>query len=206
MTIIREKDKPKPKQIRHKVVPEVLIYEKMADGTPIYYQGYEQYLKGTKTAEALMGSSYLQGHIISVLFEYLLDVLPKTYRVMTNELGLQYSKKGWRASDIVVYEKEKLKAIPLNNKYMPIPPKIVIEVDTKAAFDNFTTPMDYFTQKTDDLLNFGVEKVIWIFSATHKIMLAEKGKNWTISDWNQDIQLTSEINLNLETLLKENEL
>jgi Uma2 family endonuclease len=144
--------------------------------------------------------------IISVILKYLFKNLSESYEVLTNELGLQYSKKGWRASDIVIYEKSALQAIPLNNKYMPIPPKVVIEVDTKASFENFTTPMDYFSQKTDDLLNFGVEKIVWIFTASHKVMLAEKGKNWIISDWQQDIPLAEHVALNLEVLLKENKL
>jgi Uma2 family endonuclease len=180
------------------------VYERLWDGTPIYYRGYKQYLKGTQTAEALMGSSYLQGFVISKILRYLYQNLPDTFEVMTNELGLQYSKKGWRASDIVIYEKEKLKEIPLNDKYMPIPPKIVIEVDTKASFEEVTDPMEYFNQKTEDLLNFGVEKVIWIFTASRKVMLATKGKNWTIAGWNQDIPVLNEVALNLQTLMDKN--
>jgi Uma2 family endonuclease len=89
---------------------------------------------------------------------------------------------------------------------MPIPPRIVIEVDTKASFEDFTTPMDYFNQKTDDLLNFGVEKVIWIFTASRKVMEARKGENWIISGWQQEIPLLENISLNLEKLIQENNL
>lgn len=202
--MITAKDKHKSRPSSRKQVPDELIYETMADGTPIYYRGYEQYLKGTKTAEALMGSSYLQGYIISIILQQLYKSVPDDYRIMTNELGLQYSKNGWRASDIVIYEKEKLKSVPLNNKYMPIPPEIVLEVDTKASFDQFNTPMDYFNQKTDDLLNFGVKKVIWIFTNTKKVMIAEKNMNWIITDWNQEILLLNNVRLNIEHLIQEN--
>jgi hypothetical protein len=37
-------------------------------------------------------------------------------------------------------------------------------------------------------------------------MLAEKGKNWINSDWQQDIPLMEHVTLNLEVLLKENKL
>ncbi len=204
MAIITERTKFK--KTVAKAIPQELVYETLADGTPVYYSGYKDYLKGTKTAEALMGSSYLQGIIISTILRYLYKVIPDPYEIMTNELGLQYTKKGWRASDIVIYEKAALQAIPVNDKYMPIPPKIVIEVDTKASFENFTTPMDYFSQKTDDLLNFGVEKVVWIFTASRKVMQAEKGKNWIISNWQQDVLLVDKVNLNLQNLYNENKL
>jgi Uma2 family endonuclease len=203
--MITTKNKKKSRPSRRKQVPEELVYETMADGTPIYYRDYEQYLKGTKTAEALIGSIYLQGYIISKVLRYLFKILPDTYELMTNELGLQYTKHGWRASDIVIYEKEKLKTIPLNNKYMPIPPKIIFEIDTKASFDQFNTPMDYFNQKTDDLLNFGVEKVIWIFTSTKKVMVAEKNQHWIITDWNLEIPVLETVGLNIERILQENE-
>lgn len=199
MTIVKTKRKKQQVEI-----PEALVYERLSDGTPVYYRGYKQYLQGTQTTEALMGSSYLQGFVISKILRYLYQQLPDTFEIIINELGLQYSKKGGRASDIVVYEKEKLQTIPLNDKYMPIPPKIVIEVDTKASFEDVTDPMDYFNQKTEDLLNFGVEKIIWIFTASRKVMLATKSENWTISNWNQNITLIDGLALNLQTLLDEN--
>jgi hypothetical protein len=200
MTIVKNK----LKQNTQKTIPEVLVYERLSEGTPVYYRGYKQYLAGNQTAESLIGSSYLQGFVISKILRHLYQNLPDTFELMTNELGLQFSKKGWRASDIVIYGKEKLKEIPLNDKYMPIPPKIVIEVDTKASFEGVTDPMEYFNQKTEDLLNFGVEKVIWIFTASRKVMLATKGQNWTISEWSQNIPVLDNVALNLQTLMDEN--
>jgi Uma2 family endonuclease len=199
-------ERTKSKKTAPNPIPAQLVYETLADGIPVYYKGYKEYLSGTKTAEALMGSSYLQGIIISKILRYLYTSLPDTFEGITNELGLQYSKKGWHASDIVIYEKSALPTIPSNDKYMPILPRIVIEVDTKASFEDFTTPMDYFNQKTDDLLNFGVEKVIWIFTASRKVMEARKGENWIISGWQQEIPLLENISLNLEKLIQENNL
>ena len=38
--------------------------------------------------------------------------------------------------------------------------------------------MHYMTEKTQDLLDAGVKKVIWITTCDRKIMVAEKGKRW----------------------------
>lgn len=58
--------------------------------------------------------------------------LGKNYLVLTNEIGLQFKEKGWRAADIAIIETEKLKGIKRTIKYLSLPPKVVIEIDTKA--------------------------------------------------------------------------
>ncbi|NJL59694.1 MAG: Uma2 family endonuclease [Desulfobacteraceae bacterium] len=163
------------KIVSEKKIPECLIYE-MADDLPIYYRGYEEVIKGRKQTEEIMGSSFIQSLIISRLFRFLIGELPEMYEILTNEIGLWFSKNSWRAADIAIYPKEKLKGIPLHNKYLDIPPKVVIEVDTKADLDKFTASADYYHKKTDALLMFGVEKIIWIFTDSRKVMIAESGK------------------------------
>jgi hypothetical protein len=187
-------------QSRKKSVPEVLVYE-MAHGKPIYYKGYQEVMQGKKQLEEIMGSSFLQSLVISRLVRFLLTCLPEVYEVLTNELGLQFSKKHWRAADIAIYHKEQLRNIPLQNKYLEIPPKIVFEIDTKADIEQFTTPLDYYYTKTDELLAFGVEKVIWIFTEAQKIMLAESGKDWIITNWDQDIQVIDDIHVNVSQII-----
>ncbi len=48
MTILKEKSKFQGRSLRRKTVPEALVYERLPDGSPVYYRGYKQYLKGTK--------------------------------------------------------------------------------------------------------------------------------------------------------------
>jgi hypothetical protein len=97
MALVKERNKLR--KAASPAIPHELVYETLADGTPVYYNGYKEYLKGNKTAEALIGSSYLQGMIISVILRYLFKNLSESYEVLINKLGLQYSKKGWRASE-----------------------------------------------------------------------------------------------------------
>ncbi|MEM6800523.1 MAG: Uma2 family endonuclease [Bacteroidota bacterium] len=186
-----------------KDIPQALIYE-MVDGKPIYYRDYQEYLSGDKEIEEIMGSSYLQSLIITelvILLSKLLD--SEQLRILANEIGIQFSKKSWRSADIAIYEKAKISQIAPTNKYLKIPPKIVFEVDTKAHLKDLDNPFGYFQEKTGQLLNFGVEKVIWIFTETQKVMLAEKNKDWVISDWMKSFQLEEHIEINISQLIGE---
>ncbi len=76
-------------------------------------------------------------------------------------------------------------------KYAWVPPKIVIEIDTKADFTRFDSDFDYYEQKTSQLLHFGVEKVIWIFTRSEKVWIAEPDKDWLIRNWTQPVEVLS---------------
>jgi len=181
-------------------IPKSLIYE-MVGGKPIYYKGYKEYLTGKKQIEELMGSSYLQSLIITRLVFLLMSKLSKKYLVLTNEIGLQFKDKGWRAADIAIVETKKLKGVKKSNKYLSIAPKIVIEIDTKAELEEVKDSFGYFHKKTDELLNFGVEKVIWIFTDSEKVMISEKNKDWQILNWSKEIEIIEDLKINLESLI-----
>ncbi|MCB0551836.1 MAG: Uma2 family endonuclease [Phaeodactylibacter sp.] len=186
-----------------KTIPEVLIYE-MVDGKPIYYKGYKDYLSGDKQIDELMGSSYLQALIgtqLIILLSRLLDL--KKYQLISNEVGLKFGKRSWRAADLAIYEKETLKNIPKVNKYLEVPPEVVIEIDTKADLEEIQNPLGYYHEKTDQLLDFGVDKVIWIFTDTQKVMIAKQGENWQITDWDKDIQVMPGIEVNIVRIIDE---
>jgi len=149
-----------------KQIPNKLIYE-MDNEIPIYYSGYRDYLSGKKPAEALMGSSILQSLIITELIYYIKSVIGDNHFVLTNELGVLFSKGSWRLADIAIIEKSRVKAI--NEKYIPVPPNVVFEIDTKAALEDYQNPNDYYALKTKRYLDFGVDKVIWIYTKDRSI-------------------------------------
>ena len=192
-------------RISAKKIPASLIYE-IIDGKPIYYKGYEEVVNGTKTIEEVIGSSNLQSTII----EYLLMVLFKSidltkYRVLTNETGLHLSKKNNLSGDIVIYDKSVLPVRSADKHYISVPPKIQIEVDIDAHLGAFGTPDGYIYTKTDKLLQFGVEKVIWLTSESRKVLVATKDENWSIIDWNKDIEIANGISFNIGKYLKDEE-
>ncbi len=182
-------------------IPASLIYE-VVNGKPIYYKGYKDYLNGTKQLDEIMGSSYIQSLVITKLVYLLISKLDKKYQVLTSEVELQFKEKRKRAADIAIFEKAQLKAIKDQNKYLQIPPKIIIEIDIKAALEEVQDPFSYFHKKTDELLNNGVGKVIWIFTDSRKIMISEKEEIWQIFDWSHDIAITENLVINLEKMIE----
>ncbi|CAN5190049.1 hypothetical protein BH09BAC4_BH09BAC4_36390 [soil metagenome] len=165
-----------------------LVYE-MWDGKPVYYAGYEDVLKGTKTVEQFRSSSILQSRLVVRLSAYLLSVLDlNVYDVLGNEVGIQFKKGDWRACDIAIFELEILEGQD-ETKYAWVPPKVAIEIDTKADMDQYDSPFDYYEKKTTKLLDFGVEKVIWLFTKSRKVWIAEAGKDWIIRDWNHPVEV-----------------
>ncbi len=75
-----------------------------------------------------------------------------------------------------------MKPYLLEDKLIPVPPKVVIEIDTKADLSKYCCLEEYVQEKTQDLLDAGVEKVIWIFTKTKKVMIAERDKKWVIQN------------------------
>ena len=183
-------------------IPKELIYE-MVDGQPIYYKGYQDYLSGKKQLDEIMGSSYIQSLIITKLVILLGTNLAKKYRVLTNEIGLQFSKNSWRAADIVIMEKERLKQLKNKHKYLELAPKVVLEIDTKASIEEVSDALGYYHKKTDELIAFGVEKVLWIFTDSQKVLIAEKDKHWEIIGWEEDFIILDDIYVNVESLVRE---
>jgi len=194
-TINTSKSKVKPKDI-----PSFLIYEEM-DGKPIYYKGYEQVVNNNKTLDDIMGSSTLQSIIIAYIIKFLNSKIDEKYLLLSNELGLHLEKGNNLSSDIAIYEKAVLLKDIIINKYSEIPPKIVIEVDTKADLNNFDSTMDYFKRKTQKLFAFGVERVIWILSHNRQVMVAVPNQNWYIMDWDKELEIIDNHKLNIAQLL-----
>lgn len=106
--------------------------------------------------------------------------------------------------DVALYEHLQLAGVSLNNAYLSIPPKIAFLINTKTELENLPVPLDYYHFKTDELLNQGVQKVIWVFTANEKIMEAEAGKDWITSGWTRTVALPENVGFNLANLMAEN--
>ena len=180
-------------------IPEELIYER--DGDTIYYvKGYREMMKNN-TIERTM-SSYFQGFLIAELVRILGNLLGEKYRIATNEFGLQFKLKVWRKADIAIFLKSKIAHFPKTyGKYVDVAPEIVFEIDTQLEFANWESADVYFSDKTNALLNFGVKKVIWIFSKTEKITIAEQGKRWEVFHWSETFHVLNDISLNIEEVV-----
>lgn len=185
-------------------IPDNLIFEIM-DGQPFYYKGYKEVLLKKKTTEDIMGTSGLQGFLLSYLLEILYQkIFTVKYRILTGEIGVHIDHRNNLANDIAIYEKTALPPATITNKYIEVPCKIAIEIDVKADL-NKADDYNYVYRKTQKLLDFGTEKVIWIFSQTKKVLVAtnDENENWQIIDWQKNIEIIDNQHFNIEYFLKE---
>ncbi|GAB3692531.1 hypothetical protein GCM10027592_11580 [Spirosoma flavus] len=103
-------------------------------------------------------------------------------------MGVQFKKSDWRACDVAIFTHQQLENEDWD-KYAWVPPKIAIEVDTKADLSQFDSDFEYYEKKTTILLQFGVERVIWLFTKSRKVWTAESGKDWIIRDWSRVVDV-----------------
>ena len=182
---------------KQEAVPAYLVYETMR-GKPIYYKNYQKILNNQANFENIMGSSGLQSLILSIVEDFIKDTFKKKYRLLLSELGLHLNHKENYSADIAGYERQKVTAQMLAQpNYLTIPPSFIVEVDIKADISNLNDI--YFFDKTQDLLNWGVEEVLWVFTTSKKIISARNGQPWLTYDWSNDLIFLGE-KFNLKTL------
>ncbi|MBV6440795.1 MAG: Uma2 family endonuclease [Haliscomenobacteraceae bacterium CHB4] len=188
-------------------VPSFLLKETF-EGVNLYYKGYLQVLNQQKTLEEIMGCSTLQ----FVILNYFLHLLHKSldidqYIIGTNEAGVHLGFKKNFSNDIAVYEWAVLTPEKISTRYADVPPKMVVEVDVDFELSEAETDLstlDIVHEKIKKMLEFGTEKFIWVFSASKKVMIAERGQtNWIIVDWDQDFELWPGLMCNLGAYLTE---
>ena len=182
---------------KQEAVPAYLVYERMR-GKPIYYKNYQKVLNNQANFENIMGSSGLQSLILSIVEDFIKDTFKKKYRLLLSELGLHLNHKENYSADIAGYERQKVTAQMLAQpNYLTIPPSFIVEVDIKADISDLNDI--YFFDKTQDLLNWGVEEILWIFTTSKKVISARNGQPWLTYDWSSDLVFLGE-KFNLRTL------
>lgn len=200
MVVIATKRRPKIRKI-----PAHLVYEEL-DGQVLPYRGYLEVLSGKKTLEEIMGSSSLQAVLVSIINWFVNNnINRKKYLVASNESGLHVSSGSNLANDIAIFEKDK---ITLTNKYFDVAPKTVIEVDIKVALEEtgLSSDLEYVLNKSQKMLDFGVEKVIWITTQTKKIFVITANAPWYLVNYEENIPLLDDCTLNLAQLLRDEEI
>lgn len=188
---------------RPAIVPESLIYE-VLDGRPLYYQGYRDVLAGRKTAEEIMGSSTLQWVLVSYFMELMILALDrKKYRFASNEAGVHLDHRSNLSHDVSIYDRAVLTPDKINKKYASVPAVVAIEIDIKADLSN-VEDRNYVNLKTRKLLDFGTDKVIWIFTDSQQVMVAERTADaWLTMGWHRDLELHDGQLFNIGEYLKQ---
>jgi hypothetical protein len=81
-----------------------------------------------------------------------------------------------------------------------------IEVDTKVELSDYPSGHDYLHIKTQKLLDFGVQQVVWFFTPSRKVMLAHPGQPWITTNWDQPVHLLENYTFSLTELLQREEI
>ena len=126
----------------------------------------------------------------------------KKYRFFTNETGNHLAKNENPSFDLAIYERALLTPDKITTKYVDVPPKIVVEVDVKVD-TRLLTKIDFVHHKIQTLLNYKVEKVIWIFTKSKKVLIATPNEDWITTDWNKDIELLDGVYFNIGKEVKQ---
>lgn len=185
------------------VALESLVYE-VLDGRPLYYRGYEDVLAGRKSPEDIMGSSSLQWVLVSYFMEIMILGLDrKKYRFASNEAGVHINHRNNLSHDVAIYDRSVLTPDKINTQYVSVPAKVAIEIDVKADVSK-VSDFNYVNRKTKKLLDFGSDKVIWIFSSSQQVMIAERNADaWLTMDWHRDLELLDGQIFNIGRYLEE---
>ena len=168
-------------------VPESLVYERF-NGHTIYYHGYKKVLAENLNPESIMGYGELQVLILNLLAEYLRETLGRSFWVLVGETGLHLALNENLSLDLVVYPRTAISLNTSRNRYLQNPPLMVLEVDTKADAE-ILKHMDYYHEKTQRMLDFGVEQVVWLYTSTRKVMVARPNRPWLTVNWTDEIEI-----------------
>lgn len=186
-------------------IPKILIYEEF-DGHPIYRKGYKDVILGLKKIEEInMGTSKLQYFIISCIIKYLNRNLPESYFAGASELGLHLTTNSNFSADIAIFREGQLQVGFHSTKYADVPPSVVVEVDIKIdESEYFQNEEEYFHKKTERLLQWGVERVIWVFSSSRRVLIADNLQKWEFNSWELPFTIIDEHEINLWDLMLKN--
>lgn len=191
MTIAAETLKPRIRTPRKKTVdvPPYLVYETLG-GIPVLYKGWKNVLSGKQDFEGIIGYVSIQWMLISFLKDYLQPLFGKGKWVLSGEGGLSISQETILTVDLAIIDRRLISLKTLTNNYLAIPPEVVINVDSKADLNSLPySADDYYHVKTQQLLDFGTEQVVWIYSENKKIVIAKPDQPWLTVNWTDEIEI-----------------
>lgn len=95
------------------------------------------------------------------------------YWFASNEAGVHIDHRNNLSHDVAIYDKLVLTPNKINMKYADVPAKVTVEIDVKADISKVANS-NYINRKTKKLLDFGSDKVIWVFTSSQQVMVAER--------------------------------
>ena len=126
----------------------------------------------------------------------------KQYFITTNEPGVHLKKGSNLSNDIAIFAKSDVPV--LRGKYFSVPPVVVVDVKVELPPEEFPArEADYVFEKSARLLDFGVQKVIWVTTHTRKLFVATPNDPWTVQNRDVAVPVLDDCVLNLARLLED---
>lgn len=175
-----------------------MVYE-VVGGKPIYNKGYKDVLNKTKTLEEINLRTQLQPGLCAMLTASIgMATIDLDYQLASGKLGINISQNDKRGADLTIYKAENWEWKPI---FSNLPPEVVIEIDVQAELEGMTE-MDYISTKIKDYIEFGVKKVIWIFTKQQLILVATAQLPWLTYDWTAEIEVVEGVSFKLDDMIK----
>ncbi|HRI61618.1 MAG TPA: hypothetical protein PK228_17890 [Saprospiraceae bacterium] len=189
-------------------VPDFLVRESFS-GMRYFYPEFRAVWNKTKTLDDVMADSTLQWILkeqIGDLVKALLDA--SKYRLGRGEVGIHLGPNENMGLDIAIFDRQLLTAEKKGMKYADVPPLAVVEIDVAVELPERNANLfeEYVLTKIQRLLDFGVRRVVWIFSKSKRIFIAEAGRDWYFVSWDKDVELLPGISFNVQKILKSEDL
>lgn len=159
-------------------IPSDLIYD-IIDGKPYRH----------KSSQGVFSRAFIRSYLFDVLFQALKE---DSDLLIASDPSLFINDRNLVTSDIMVFERRKL---TIHENYAQIPPKITIDLDIKVELGDLTED-EYVFLKMNKLVNFGVEKAIWLFTESKKVIVMDS-QAWTSSKWDDDITILPDVTCNI---------
>ncbi len=203
-TLDQVKRPPRRAAAARRTLRQERLVRETLDGRPLYYAGYQAVLAGRKTAEEIRGSSSLQWVLVGYFMEFMvLHLDRKKYWFATNEAGVHLDHRDNLSHDVAIYEKAVLPANQINTRYVQVPAKVVVEIDVRIDLQD-PADSNYVNRKIRKLLEFGTERIIWVFTDSQQVLVAERGADaWLTMDWHRDLELLDGQQFNIGRYLQE---
>ena len=203
-TLEKTKRSPRRAAAARRTLLQAQLVRETLDGRPLYYAGYQSVLAGRKTAEEIMGSSSLQWVLVSYFMELMILGLDrKKYWFATNEAGVHLDHRDNLSHDVAIYEKATLPPDQINTRYVQVPAKVVVEIDVRIDLQD-SADSNYVNRKIRKLLDFGTERIIWIFTDSQQVLVAEREADaWLTMNWHRDLELLDGQQFNVGEYLRQ---
>lgn len=165
-------------------IPSELIYD-IIDGKPYLH----------KFSQGVFSRALIRSYLFEVLFE---GIEKGSNLLIASAPTLFINDRSLVTCDIMVFEKHKL---TIDENYAQIPPKITIDLDIKVELGDLTED-EYIFLKMTKLVNFGVEKAIWVFTNSKKVVVMDS-QTWISKKWDDDVDILTGIKCNIAQSLRD---